>query len=80
MYKEYGISLPGEVYRNLCHSQPVFKKHNKHVIKKGSQLFANAKKVASSQLCLPLYPGLKKKEIKHIANSLIKVLKDFKQL
>tara|TARA_B100000965_G_scaffold406349_1_gene444813 strand:+ start:7184 stop:8329 length:1146 start_codon:yes stop_codon:yes gene_type:complete len=76
MYKKYGISLPGEVYRNLCHSQPVFKKHKKNILKRGSQLFTNAKKIASSQLCLPLYPGLKNSEIRYIANSLIKVLKD----
>ena len=76
MSQKYGIFLPGEVYSNLCHSQPVFKKYNKHVVKKGSQLFTKAKKIAGGQLCLPLYPGLKNKEIRYIANSLIKVLKD----
>ncbi len=76
MNQKYGISLPGEVYRNLCHTQPVFKKHSEHIVKKGNQLFINAKKIASSQLCLPLYPGLKNKEVRYIANSLVKVLKD----
>ena len=76
IHKDYGISLPGEVYRNLCHTQPVFKKYNKYIIKKGSQLFTNAKNIASGQLCLPLYPGLKTEEIRYIANSLVKVLKD----
>ena len=76
MSQNYGIFLPGEVYSNLCHSQPVFKKNNKHVVKKGNQLFTNAKIIAGRQLCLPLYPGLKNKETKYIANSLIKVLKD----
>jgi len=80
MCKKYGISLPGEVYRNLCHTQPVFKKHSKYIVKKGDQLFTNAKNIASSQLCLPLYPGLKDKEIRYNTNSLIKVLKDLEQL
>ena len=76
MSQNYGIFLPGEVYSNLCHSQPVFKKNNKHVVKKGNQLFTNSNNIARSQLCLPLYPGLKNKEVRHISNSLIKVLKD----
>ena len=68
--------MPGEVYRNLCHTQPVFKKNSKYIIKSGSQLFTNAKNIAIGQLCLHLYPGLKNEEIRYIANSLVKVLKD----
>ncbi len=76
MYKKFGIILPGEVYRNLCHSQPVFKKYKNEVLKIGDQSFLNAKKIASEHLCLPLYPGLKTKEIKYITNSLEKSIKD----
>ena len=74
MLKKYGISLTGEVYRSLCHNQPIFKKHKDLVIKKGNQSFKNAKIIASEQLCLPLYPGLKNEEVKYIVSSLIKVL------
>ena len=75
MYERFKIVLPGEVYNYLCHSQPVFKKNKKKIIKKGDYNFKNAKKVSSEQLCLPLYPGLKKNEIKYVVDSLIKVLK-----
>jgi len=76
MSKKYGIDLPGEVYRTLCHSQPVFKKYKNEIIKKGNQSFLNAKKISSEHLCLPLYPGLKSKEIVYIVDSLKKSIKD----
>ena len=75
MYKKFGISLPGEVYNYLCHAQPVFKKYKSKVIKKGDYSFKIAKKISSEQLCLPLYPGLKKSEIKYVVNSLKKTMK-----
>ena len=75
MYEKYRVSLPGEVYNHLCHSQPVFKKYKNKIIKKGDNKFTNARKISSEQLCLPLYPGLKENEVKYVANSLIKVLK-----
>ena len=34
-----------------------------------------AKKISSEQLCLPLYIGLKKSEIRYVVNSLKKTLK-----
>ena len=75
MYEKFGISLPGEVYNHLCHSQPVFKKYKSKIIKKGDYSFKNAKKISSEQLCLPLYPGLKKYEIRYVVNSLKKIIK-----
>ena len=39
------------------------------------RLFKNAKKISSEQLCLPLYPGLKKSEISYVVNSLKKIIK-----
>ena len=77
MEKNFGITLPGEVYNTLCHSQPVFKKYKSEIIKKGNQGFKNAKKISSEQLCLPLYPGLKEIEIKYVTDSLKKVLNQF---
>ena len=75
MSEKFGISLPGEVYNHLCHSQPVFKKHKSKIIKKGDYSFKSAKKISSEQLCLPLYPGLKKYEIRYVVNSLKKIIK-----
>ena len=75
MYEKFGISLPGEVYSHLCHSQPVFKKYKNRIIKKGDYSFKIAKKISSELLCLPLYPSLKKYEIRYVVNSLKKTLK-----
>ena len=75
MYEKFEISLPGEVYSHLCHSQPVFKKYKNRIIKKGDYSFKIAKKISSEQLCLPLYPSLKKSEIRYVVNSLKKTLK-----
>ena len=47
------------------------------VIKVGNQLFKNAEKISSEQLCLPLYPGLKKNEIDYVAQSFKKTLSEF---
>ena len=75
MCEKFGISLPGEVYSHLCHSQPVFRKYKSRIIKKGDYSFKIAKKISSEQLCLPLYPSLKKSEIRYVVNSLKKILK-----
>ena len=77
MLKNFGITLPGEVYNTLCHSQPVLKKDKNLLVKKGDQSFKIAKRISSEQLCLPLYPGLKDTEIKYVAYSLKKLLNDF---
>ena len=77
MQKNFGISLTGEVYNTLCHSQPVLKKNKNLLVKKGDQSFKNAKRISSEQLCLPLYPGLKDTEIKYVAHCLKKLLNDF---
>ena len=44
MKKNFGITLPGEVYNTLCHSQPVLKKDKNLLVKKGDQSFKIAKK------------------------------------
>ena len=74
MYKKFGVSLPGEVYNYLCHSQPVFNKYKNKIIKKGNNNFKNAKKISSEQLCLPLYVGLKESEIRYVVDSLKKTM------
>ena len=54
---------------------PVRSIDKRKIIKKGDYSFKNAKKISSEQLCLPLYPGLKKSEIRHVVNSLKKIIK-----
>jgi len=67
--KEYNISLPGEVYAEACHKQPVFKKY-KNLILNNDNKFPGADFITSNQICLPLYPGLKRHEILYIINTL----------
>lgn len=76
MIKKYDIFLPGEVYRDPCHSQPVFKKYPGYMLNDFKDCFPGADYVSSRQICLPLYPGLKKKELEHIVKSFKKVMKN----
>lgn len=74
MEKEYAIFLPGEVYSDPCHSQPVFDKYPKAVYRHEGDVFPNADYVSQRQICLPLYPGLKDEEVTYVVDSLKKVL------
>lgn len=74
MEKEYKIFLPGEVYTDPCHSQPVFEKYPKAVIRHGGHDFPNADYIGQRQICLPLYPSLKDEEVTYVVDSLKKVL------
>jgi dTDP-4-amino-4,6-dideoxygalactose transaminase len=79
MLEKYDICLPGEVYREPCHSQPVFKKYPKWILNKSNDTFPSARYVCSRQVCLPLYPGLKKKELEYIVKSFKKAIRDIKK-
>ena len=72
--KEYNISLPGEVYAEDCHNQPVFKKYPELVLNKTDEHFPGAKFVSDRQICLPLYPSLTNDELMYIVDSLKSVL------
>ena len=67
--KEYNISLPGEVYAESCHKQPVFKKYENLVHNKDDK-FPGADYIISNQICLPLYTSLTRHEILYIINAL----------
>jgi len=67
--KEYNISLPGEVYTDACHKQPVFKKY-KNLVLNNNNKFPGADYITSNQICLPLYPSLTRNEIVYIVNAL----------
>jgi dTDP-4-amino-4,6-dideoxygalactose transaminase len=79
MKDKYGIMMTGEVYSDLCHSQPVFSSHSESVNPVGSQSFFGAKFVSERQICPPLYPGLTDDEIEYIAESLKKTLVSLSQ-
>ena len=72
--KEFNISLPGEVYAEGCHNQPVFKKYPELVLNKTDEHFPGAKFVSDRQICLPLYPSLTDDELIYVVDSLKSVL------
>lgn len=73
LFKEYNISLTGEVYANPCHSQPVFKKHPDKIINGSDDQFPVTNDVCKHHICLPLYPGLTNQNVQYIVESLKKV-------
>jgi len=70
MKDKYGVMMTGEVYSDLCHSQPVFKSYPESLDIVGNQSFLGAKYVSERQICPPLYPGLSDDEIEYVADSL----------
>lgn len=73
---EYDVSLTGEVYSDLCHSQPVFNKYRGTMLNSNEDTFPQADYVSTRQICLPLYPGLKEEEIDYVVESFKNVLNE----
>lgn len=71
MKNKYDIVMPGEVYSDPCHSQPVFGKYPEKVANPMDR-FPNTDYVCSHHACLPLYPGLSDSEIEYVAGALRK--------
>ncbi|HBG47434.1 MAG TPA: aminotransferase DegT [Deltaproteobacteria bacterium] len=71
MRSEYDIFMPGEVYSDACHSQPVFKKYPGKAMNT-EDVFPNTDFVCARHICLPLYPGLSANEVEYVAVSLRK--------
>ena len=77
MKKEYGVSLPGELYNRSCHSQPVFAKHPELVISQPAESLAETDYVVSNHFCLPLYFDLTDDQIEHDVDSLDRAVRSF---
>ena len=77
MAEIYQIQLPGEVYATPCHKQPVFKKYKNIMLNKKNETFPGSDFVCKNQVCLPLYPGLTKKEVEYVIESLKMVIADY---
>ncbi|MBU1037385.1 DegT/DnrJ/EryC1/StrS family aminotransferase [Patescibacteria group bacterium] len=73
--EKYEIILPGEVYSDPCHSQPVFEKYPQYVANDIKESFPNTDYVCRQQVCLPLYPGLRTDELEYIMGALEDCLK-----
>ena len=74
MKEDYGIELPGEVYSDPCHSQPVFRNYPKYLANSKEDKFPVTERICQRQLCLPLYPGLTNEELDYVVTSLGKLL------
>ena len=72
--ENFNISLPGEVYSEPCHNQPVFKKYPDLILNHKKDFFPGAQYVCERQICLPLYPSLTDDELKYVVESLQTVL------
>jgi dTDP-4-amino-4,6-dideoxygalactose transaminase len=68
--EKYEIVLPGEVYSDPCHSQPVFKKYPESIANAANDTFPNTDYVCKNQICFPLYPGLSDEELAYIMKAL----------
>jgi len=75
LLRKYGIEPAGGVYDVLCHQEPYFKAIPDRVLNVGKK-FASAEGFSRKQVCLPLYPGLKKTEQEYVAESIRLALKD----
>lgn len=75
MRNEYGVSLPGELYNQACHTQPVFKKYPDAVVMNPDDKFPETEYVVKKHFCLPLYLGLKEEQTDYVVNSIEKTLR-----
>ena len=75
LLNDFKISLPGEVYSQLCHLQPVFDKFPELVLNDQKDQFPGAEFVSDRQICLPLYPSLTDDELMYVVESLKSALK-----
>lgn len=80
---QYHVSLTGEVYAELCHTEPLwddFDMWGKHRQDPEAgkrirgQSFPGSEQVAKYHVCLPVYPGLTNLELEHVSYALSKAL------
>ena len=66
----FGVQLPGEVYSDPCHSQPVFKTYPNLIANDKDDEFPVTDDVCKRHFCLPLYPGLEDEEVEYVVDCL----------
>lgn len=79
MKEDFGVSLPGELYNQALHTQPVFKKYPDSVANSPDDTFPETEYVVKKHFCLPLYIGLDEERIEYVVSSLEKTMKSLKQ-
>lgn len=70
MRAQYDIAIPGEVYSDPCHSQPVFRKYPEKMANNDRDAFPITEYVCRHHMCLPLYPGMVDNEVRYVIASL----------
>jgi len=90
--EKYGVSLTGEVYTDLCHAEPIWQKYTYCGKLRGTSVeckkwprcgcdkpqdgFPGATYLSKHHICLPLYLGLTREEVKYVVDSLNRVLNE----
>jgi perosamine synthetase len=75
--RDYGVSLPGELYNRSCHTQPLFAKHPELIVPQPEESFAETDYVVSNHFCLPLYFDLTDDQIDYVVDSLDEAVRSF---
>jgi len=86
----FGVSLTGEVYEDLCHTEPVWQRYTlcgrrrseaggavcEHDVCRGDveTSFPGAEFASQRQICLPLYPSLTEEDAGYVVESLKTIL------
>ena len=63
--RDYGVSLPSEVYAELCHEEPLWQK----IGGRPPADFPGASYLSRHHICLPVYPALTDSEMEHVVHS-----------
>lgn len=71
----HGVTLPSEVYADLCHTEPVWTRYTYDGRRRTSPEvqpsdFPGAERISRRHLCLPVYPGLTRAELEHVTSAL----------
>ena len=88
MRSEFGVSLTGEVYAELCHDEPLWDSYTYcGRLRDGSDSvcdhegcavrqngFPGADHISQRHICLPVYPGLTEEQLQHVVDSLKEAL------
>jgi dTDP-4-amino-4,6-dideoxygalactose transaminase len=88
----YGVSLPGEVYAELCHTEPLWESYTYCGARRSEPIqchrwpgcgcdqrqqdYPGAEYLARHHICLPLYPGLSEVELGYVVDSLRQTLSE----
>ena len=78
--EKYSVSLTGEVYADLCHTEPIWNRFTTSGVPKRPeenremQSFPKADYASRHHVCLPIYSGLGAAEVEYVVESLDKVL------